>query len=285
VNSSASSLDSVSHRGKVRELRESVRQARAALSARTRKVRAACRRYRRIARGRVRAWYRAELARLRQERDRRLAAVGDLCARKLAELREDQRLAEAERRVADYRRIRSALVAVRGGARKDANALRREHRQREREVREESDDRVRGDVEGIDRALLVVWEAVKRNIVAGPRKSRTEAFFQWCEENPGEVIAIQAKAGNVGARELVGELARQEREHLDAQREGAIRRLHCTARAGSVIVRRGGKVLAKFSAPGDKLGKVERKPRDPSDLSLAREAARRWLAEREEVPF
>lgn len=56
------------------------------------------------------------------------------------------------------------------------------------EARLESDDEVR---QNIGAALVCVFDAIKRHIKHDVRRSRTEAFLQWCEENPGEVIGYQ----------------------------------------------------------------------------------------------
>jgi hypothetical protein len=92
-----------------------------------------------------------------------------------------------------------------------ANATR--ERQRERtpkrsssERRQESDDEVRSN---IPRDLVVVFDKVSKGIKAGPRISRTERFFHWAEENPDEVLRIQADAGE---RAWMAELAVLERE-------------------------------------------------------------------------
>jgi hypothetical protein len=57
-----------------------------------------------------------------------------------------------------------------------------------KERRRESDDEVRSN---LPPELHRVWEQVKRTIKAGPRTTRTEAFLEWAESNPGEVVALQ----------------------------------------------------------------------------------------------
>jgi hypothetical protein len=56
-----------------------------------------------------------------------------------------------------------------------------------REAREESDDAVRRNV---GPELAAVFDRVRKNIKAGPRRSRTEAFLEWVESNPDEAHAI-----------------------------------------------------------------------------------------------
>ena len=38
---------------------------------------------------------------------------------------------------------------------------------------------------------------MKKKIKGGPRRSRTEAFLEWAEENPGEIVAIQQAGAEV----------------------------------------------------------------------------------------
>ncbi|MFZ5894744.1 MAG: hypothetical protein ACOY0T_27015 [Myxococcota bacterium] len=72
-----------------------------------------------------------------------------------------------------------------------------------RERASESDDEVRAN---IPRGLVRVFDKVKRHIKGSDRKSRTEAFLEWAEENPGEVYAIQERDA---AREVQQMLKKQ----------------------------------------------------------------------------
>jgi len=78
-----------------------------------------------------------------------------------------------------------------------------------REAQAESDDHVRAN---IDADLLPVWEKVKRSIRGDAHRSRTEAFLQWVEENPGDVLALQQAAADVEVRRLLAEQQQLERE-------------------------------------------------------------------------
>ncbi len=64
------------------------------------------------------------------------------------------------------------------------------------ERRQESDDEVR---QNIDPELLPLFDQVRRSIKGSPHMSRTEAFLQWVEENPGAVLRAQEE---LAAREL-----------------------------------------------------------------------------------
>jgi hypothetical protein len=75
------------------------------------------------------------------------------------------------------------------------------------ERRSESDGAV---VANIPEELIPLWNRVKQKIKGSDRRSRTEEFLQYVEENPDEVIdARQAYAD----RELDRELRQQQREH------------------------------------------------------------------------
>jgi hypothetical protein len=71
-----------------------------------------------------------------------------------------------------------------------------------RERLTESDDEVRAN---IPRGLVKVFDKVRRHIKGSDRKSRSEAFLQWAEENPGEVYAIQEREGEREVRRLLRE--------------------------------------------------------------------------------
>jgi hypothetical protein len=88
-----------------------------------------------------------------------------------AELREEQRLQREIKRIDSGERKRD--------------------RQREAssaERRQESDDEVR---QNIPAELVPLFERVKKTIKGSTRQSRTEAFMQYAEENPHEVVDAQ----------------------------------------------------------------------------------------------
>jgi hypothetical protein len=78
-----------------------------------------------------------------------------------------------------------------------------------RELREESDDLVRGN---IDASLVPLFNRIKRQITGSARKTRTEEFLHWCEENPNDVAAILEEENEKKLREL-------EKEERKAMRE------------------------------------------------------------------
>lgn len=84
-----------------------------------------------------------------------------------------------------------------------------------RERAQESDDVVLANID--EPGLRIVFEHVKRRIKAGPRRSRTEAFYEWVAEHPSEVFEIQEADA---ARELE-RLEREERRlHGEMRKAG-----------------------------------------------------------------
>lgn len=75
-----------------------------------------------------------------------------------------------------------------------------------RERQSESDDEVRHN---IPVGLVKVFDKVRRQIKGSDRRSRTEAFLEWAEENPGEVYAIQEREAERELKRLVREHNRQ----------------------------------------------------------------------------
>lgn len=172
------------------------------------------------ARQAIRARERAELARLRLElraaKERRARLVREaramckrgrltLKARLRAEREALRRKAESARRAERQAcRARKAL-AKRAGARsvavvKSAISAERHARATQRlqagevkrrtaaEALQEADDAVLRD---IPQELVPLWNRVRNRFKASSRKSRAEAFMQWAEENPGEVVVMQ----------------------------------------------------------------------------------------------
>jgi ABC-type nitrate/sulfonate/bicarbonate transport system substrate-binding protein len=82
-------------------------------------------------------------------------------------------------------------------------------RARARERGQESDDEVRRDLEP---DMVPVFDAVRRHIKGSPRKSRTEAFLQWAEENPGEVYDLLQRDADRYLAQLLAEQDRTQRE-------------------------------------------------------------------------
>jgi hypothetical protein len=74
-----------------------------------------------------------------------------------------------------------------------------------RELEQEDDDRVRSNLPA---ELVPVFDAVRKKIKGSARRTRTEAFLEWAEENPEEILAVQ----EVQAETYLKDLMKQQRE-------------------------------------------------------------------------
>jgi len=71
-----------------------------------------------------------------------------------------------------------------------------------KERAQESDDEV---VRNLPSALVGVFNKVRRQVKGSQRRTRTEAFLEWVEENPGEVYAMQGAQAERDLARLVAE--------------------------------------------------------------------------------
>lgn len=97
----------------------------------------------------------------------------------------------------------------------DARTLQRQVRDADRrgvKVRSTARERAHEDDDAVRRnlpaELVPVFDAVAKRIKGSPKKSRTESFLQWAEENPDEIVVLQQ-----------GEADQYLRDLLKAQRE------------------------------------------------------------------
>ena len=123
---------------------------------------------------------RAEIAAARQEAANARAAC--TAARQAA--------ASACSAAKDLRSKRDALVALAREYRliRRAELARLGRQQVPRGPRQESDEEVRNN---IPPELVPTWEVEKRGIKGNPRKSRTEAFLEWVEQHPTEIVYVE----------------------------------------------------------------------------------------------
>jgi len=77
-----------------------------------------------------------------------------------------------------------------------------------KERRQESDDEVRSN---LPPAMVGAFNKVKRHIKGNTRKSRTEAFLEWAEQNPEEMFAMMGHETDRQLEALVAEHYRTER--------------------------------------------------------------------------
>ena len=104
---------------------------------------------------------------------------------------------------------REALAA---GEFKEARTLQRQvrnadrrnvvERSTKRERSQEDDDRVRSNLPA---ELVPVFNRVAKRIKGSAKRSRTEAFLEWAEENPDEIIAVQQAEADAALRAMLKE--------------------------------------------------------------------------------
>ncbi len=158
------------------------RQARKAVAARVLA-------YRKSERERIAAESRALRDRARSRCTRRKCVIqkagGGLVARERAMLREERALQAQLRRLAQHAKTRVA-----------------KHATKAKERKAESDDFVRGN---LPRELVPVFNRVRASIKGGPRTTRTEAFLEWAESHPDEVLEHQGHDTDREVARLVAE--------------------------------------------------------------------------------
>lgn len=162
-----------------------------------------CRRARLSVREEVQRFRAAERERINLEvANLRLAARTRCAARKEA-IRQAGHNArrKAEARVREERALQRQLRRLEAQAQRKRAKL-----STAKERRQEDDEAVRNN---LPPELRPVWDKVKRGIKPGLRTTKTEAFLQWAEENPGEVLALQSKNADREVAELVAEYHRQ----------------------------------------------------------------------------
>lgn len=184
-------------------LREAVKDARA---------------HRRKRMGKVRAWCKRRAVKHAERADRERRKLRERLARLKHDLREACQLAKAKASEEELERLelalqrvqaeRETIAEIRSRARMMKDARGRAGGLRAAELRAESDDEVRHELDD-DPTLLAVWDRVKGRIRAGKHRSRAEAFFEFLQEHPetvDEVIAAQQAEWDREAEDLLGGL-------------------------------------------------------------------------------
>jgi hypothetical protein len=177
---------------------------------------------------------------LRRARERRKVALG-LASRGCARARVDVKAKVIALRAAEHERLKREIKEMRlraraqcqarkhrirsagGSAVQKRSALIRAERQLQaqlkrleaaakakrirfaaskKERRQESDDAVRGN---LPRELRPVFDAMKKTIHGSQRRTRTEAFLEWAEEHPEEVLQMQSHEADREVARLVAE--------------------------------------------------------------------------------
>jgi hypothetical protein len=71
-----------------------------------------------------------------------------------------------------------------------------------RERSQEDDDAVRRNLPPV---LVAVFDKHRKSFKGSARRSRTEQFLEWAEENPDELVAIQQAEADLALKELLKE--------------------------------------------------------------------------------
>lgn len=165
------------------ELRGQIREARARRKDALLAAKERCRSERIAARERARTLRLRALQDLREAVEADRAAARQTCSVKIGEarsIRDDVERARAKHAAEkEYQRdLRRVEAANRQRRKEHPHATHIERRA-------ESDDEVRSNISA---DLIPLFEKVRRSIKATPRMSRTEAFLQWTEAHPTEVV-------------------------------------------------------------------------------------------------
>jgi len=117
---------------------------------------------------------------------------------------EGEEVIQARRREIQEERYLDKLQRSRPKSAQPLGRMRNVRREREAE----SDDEVRRN---LSPDLASVFNKVRRHIKGSERRSRTEAFLEWAEENPDEIYAMQEQRAAREIDRLVKEYQRETR--------------------------------------------------------------------------
>lgn len=149
-----------------------------------------------------------ELERVRFRDEQRAARANERSVCSIGKQRAKESGTAAER--AALRELRDEATLQRQVRAADQRGMKQRSTARERA--QEDDDAVRRNLPA---ELVPVFDSVRKQIKGSHRKSRTEAFLQWAEENPDEIVALQQVEADV----YLSKLMREQREHGRAMRK------------------------------------------------------------------
>jgi hypothetical protein len=175
------------HRRAAREhlhkLREQVKHARLHRRDALGEAKARCKRDRLELRVKLKAKRAAIMQKLRDIAARQRKLAHETCSGSLASARRIKD--DVERARAELKAERVYRAELRAIAKANRESMASHKKATRSERRAESDDEVRSN---IPESYLALWGRVKGGIKASPRRSRTEAFMQYAEENPDELL-------------------------------------------------------------------------------------------------
>lgn len=196
----------------------------------------------------LRRGYRAAKARARDRWKAYRKAERERVNRQIAAWREELKQLWTKRRAEVNRTALGAVERAKRVAEHERQRLRElaGHRARvarhvaQHEAREragESDETVIRDLEAHHPELVPVFQRMKAQIKAGPRRSRTEAMLEWAEEHPDEIGAMTASSELGDLQKAIREheaAERREHEEREAARTATGRRDYATRKAARI---------------------------------------------------
>lgn len=198
-------------REQLAKLRDAIRHAKADRKRALLHARERCKVDRAALRVRLREKRARILQQLKRIATRERQAARDACRAGVKEARGKRTAVERSRHeLHAERQYRRELRRIEQGQRA---ALHEHKRASAAERRSESDDEVAQNIPSSYRSL---WKRVKGAIKSSPRRSRTEAFMQYAEEHPDEILESLDDATD----RLVADLERREREAAKRLRRG-----------------------------------------------------------------
>lgn len=187
-------------RRKLAELRGKLKAARARKRKAMADAQRLCRRLRKQVSEQITTWRANELARIKAEAKAARERARQRCtSRKCVIRKAGGSLIARERQLLSEERAYQAQLRRLAG---DAQKRKARTAATARERRAESDDYVRGNLPA---ELIPVFNRVRATIKGGPRTTRTEAFLQWAEEHPDDVLQLQAHDTDREVARLVAE--------------------------------------------------------------------------------
>jgi hypothetical protein len=185
-------------RAELVRLQQAIAEARERRKAALLSTRETCSRARARVRERVKAFRAAEIARINREAAEMRAAARNQCKARRYRIQQSGAKVVEKRRAELDGEARLQAQLERAGR----HALRQKKRSTAAERAQESDDAVRSNLPA---ELVGVFDRVRRHIKGSKRVTRTEAFLEWAESHPEDVLEYQEHETDREVRRLVAE--------------------------------------------------------------------------------
>lgn len=191
-------------RAELRALRAELKRARVAKRGAMGLARARCVAERKALRGILKERRERLLAELRATTLREKLAAREACELEISKARKLKDVAEQKHAEVEAERAhRKHMRIIEHNARERLATAKR--RRTPAEAMAESNAEVEGNISA---DLVPLWRRVKGSIRGTDRKSRTEAFLHYAEENPGEILEALQDRSDVLVRELEARYAK-----------------------------------------------------------------------------